>query len=258
MQIIKRFLLTWALGMLLAIASLSTLPMHPVQAEPLTVQQQQLEAKRSARDIFAQAYAKRYTWDAQFPGYQAEVSVNDGGQLDHGLVQVKPDFQVVVRDIDDPEVSELVSNQLKMETIHRRRVPFDTRHSEDTYTLEGSDRDGVFVIREVGPSGEARYKVQDNKIIQVNRRLGDVAVTVDTLGFITPPEGNLFNRFRSTFRDPDSNEVLGVEEVEDFHEKIGNYYLLTNRKIRSSDPNQSDAPTETLIRFNNVQPLPRS
>ncbi len=243
--------------MLLAIASLSTLPTHPVQAEPLTVQQQQPEVKRSARDIFAQAYAKRYTWDAQFPGYQAEVSVNYEGQLYHGLVQVKSDFQVVVRDIDDPEVSELVSNQLKMETIHRRRVSFETRHSKDTYTLEGSDRDGGFVIREVGPSGEACYKVQDDKIIQVNRRLGDVAVTVDTLGFITPPEGNVFNRFRSTFRDPDSGEVLGVEEVEDFHEKIGNYYLLTNRKIRSSEPN-SGAPAETSMRFNNVQPLPRS
>ena len=257
MQLLKHLLIACGLSVLLAIANLSTSLTYPAQAKPLTTAQEQPD-QRSAEDIFAQAYAKRYTWDNQFPGYQAEVSVNYQGQLYHGLVEVKPDFQVAVRQIDNPEVSELITNHLKMETIHRRRVSFEQRHSQDTYSLESSDRDGVFVIREVGPSGEARYKVQDNKITQVNRRLGAVAVTVDSLGFISPPEGNLVNHFRTTFRDPDSGDVLGVEEVEDFHEKIGNYYLLTSRKIRSSEPNQSGAPDETLIRFDDVQPLPRS
>lgn len=259
MRRFKRFLWAWSVSFLLAIASFAFLA--PAQAGPMPIDDQgQPKTQLSARDIFQNAYEQRYTWNEEFPGYQAEVSLRYDGQLYHGLVQVNPDFQVTVKNIDDPEVSELVKNQLQMETIHRRHVAFGDRHAQDNYTLAGTDKDGAFEIQEMGENGESRYKVRDNKIVQVNRTLGGTAVTVDSLGFITPPEGYLTEHFQTTFRDPKAKEVLLTQDVTDFHEKIGNYYLLTNRTIRSSDPKEPDKLNEpdTLIRFNDIQPLHRN
>jgi len=258
---LKRLILAWSVSLLLAIASFPFLASGSAYAGPMTIDDQgHPKTQLSARNIFRNAYDQRYTWNKKFPGYQAEVSLRYDGQLHHGLVQVSPDFQVTVENIDDPEVSELVKNQLQMEIIHRRQVTFSDRHAQDNYVLAGTDKDGAFEIQETGDNGESRYKVRDNKIVQVNRTLGGMAVTVDSLGFITPPEGYLTEHFQTTFRDPKAREVLLTQDVTDFHEKIGNYYLLTNRTIRSSDPKQPEQLNEadTLIRFNNIQPLRRA
>jgi len=261
MRRFKRFFWAWSVSLLLAIASLSGFVPASAQAGPMpTDAQGQPKTQLSARDIFQNAYDQRYTWNKQFPGYQAEVSLRHDGQLYHGLVQVSPDFQVTVKNIDDPEVSQLVKEQLQRETIHRRQVAFSDRHAQDTYSLAGTDTDGAFEIQETGDNGESCYKIRDNKIVQVNRTLGGMAVTVDSLGFITPPEGYLTEHFQTTFRDPQAQAVLLTQDVTDFHEKVGNYYLLTNRTIRSFDPQQPEKLNEpdTLIRFNDIQPLRRA
>ena len=157
-------------------------------------------------------------------------------------------------------MSQLVKDQLQMEIIHRKHVAFGDRHAQDTYVLAGTDTEGSFEIQETGNNGESRYKVRDNKIVQVNRTLGGMAVTVDSLDFITPPEGYLTKHFQTTFRDPEAKEVLLTQDVTDFHEKIGNYYLLSNRTIRNSDPKQPEKlnAADTLIRFDDIQPLHRA
>ncbi|NET89200.1 MAG: DUF3386 family protein [Kamptonema sp. SIO1D9] len=97
----------------------------------------------------------------------------------------------------------------------------------------------------------------NNIITQVNRKLGDIAVTVDTLGTAKNPEGYLVTHFQTIFRDANTGEILEREDVRDFHEKIGRYYLLTNRTIRYAEKDNPEAkPTaDTSIRINDIQPL---
>lgn len=214
-------------------------------------------ATASALELFRNAYENRYTWDQQFPGYSAEVSVRYDRELYHGLVQVNPDLSVAVKSINDKTVQQLVTGQLQMEVTHRRQVPFETIHGQRTFELEGTDAAGAAQIREVGDEMKSYYKVQNQKITQVNRVMGDVAVTVDTLGFETPPEGYMAAHYQSIFRNPQTGEVLEKDDVRDFHEKIGKYYLLTNRAIRSVEQGDlaQDRGDDTLIRFNDIQPL---
>lgn len=210
-----------------------------------------------AGDIFRNAYESRYTWDEQFPGYSAEVSVRYGKGLYHGVVYVNPDLSVKTAGINNEEVRQLVENQLQMEVTHRRRVPFATRHGSSTFELEGNENTGAVKIREVGDGMDSHYRVQDGKIIQVNRTQGNVAVTVDTLGFIKPPEGYLAGHFQTTFRDPQTGEVLEVQEVSDNYDKIGKYFLLSRRVIRTDEPgrSQQERSPDILIRFNDFQSL---
>jgi hypothetical protein len=212
---------------------------------------------QSAGDAFRAAYENRYTWDEQFPGYSAEVSINTEGELYQGIVRVKPDLSVEVANINKEEVPQLIANQLRMEVIHRRRVPFEKLHGQKRFELEGTDESGAVKIREVGDGMDSHYKVKDKVITQVNRKLGDVAVTVDTLGTAKTSEGYLVAHFQTAFRNPQTGEVIEKQDVRDLHEKIGKYYLLTYRAIRSlkqGNPGEKLA-AETLIRFNDIQPL---
>lgn len=212
-----------------------------------------------ARNTFQAAYENRYTWDEEFPGFVAEVSVIYEGIPYHGLVKVNPDFSVEVINVNLEEVRELIANQLKMEVIHRRRIPFDNLHGEANFNLEGTDETGALKIREESSQMNSSYQVKDNVIMQVNRQFGEIAVTVDTLGTTQTSEGYLVVQFQTTFRDPKTGEVLEREDVRDFYQKVGNYRLLAYRAIRSSEDGNLDdklVPDITLA-LNSFQPLPK-
>lgn len=212
----------------------------------------------SASDLFRQAYESRYTWDEDFPGYTAEVSVNYRGNLDQGLVRVEPDLTVSVNNLEDEEVAEMIQGQLQMEAIHRRSVPFDRLHGEHQFKLDGQEETGAINIEEIaGDRPESYYQVKDKKITQVNRVFGEIAVKVDTLGTTDTPAGYLVSHFQTFFYNANTGDLLQRQDVRDFHEKIGNYYLLTNRTIRyAEDENPEDKLTaDVFIRFNDIQPL---
>jgi len=256
-QPIKRRILLCGISFLLIITSLTLGLPNTAQAQSIPHSSSTQIAAVSASDAFKAAYENRYTWDDKFPGYSAEVSVNEQGELDQGIVRVQPDLSVEVVNIDREDVRQLIANQLKMEVIHRRRSSFEQMHDPNSFELEGTDESGALKIREVGDESKSHYKVKDQVITQVNRVLGDVAVTVDTLGIAKNPEGYVVTHFQTTFRDPQTGDVLQKLDVRDFHEKIGSYYLLTNRTIRNTtqgNPEDKLVP-DTLIRFNDVQPL---
>lgn len=211
----------------------------------------------SAGEAFRAAYENRYTWDQDFPGYKAEVSINYQGELDQGIVRVRPDYSVELVNIDTEEVEELIKDELKMEIIHRRSVPFSELHDLDSFTLLEEEEDGTLDIKEEGKEDNSTYKVKDQVITQVNRELEDVEVQVDTIGVTPTPEGYLVVQFQTTFQEKGRDQVLERQDVRDFYEKIGNYYFLTYRAIRSTteeDPADKLTP-DTIIRFNDFQPL---
>ena len=211
----------------------------------------------SARDTFRAAYGNRYTWDEKFPGYSAEVSINYQGKVAQGSARIQPDLSVDVVNINNKELRELIANELKMEVIHRRRVSFEKLHGQNRFELEGKDETGALKIREIEGDRESRYKVQDKVITQVNRNFGDVIATVDTLGIAKNPEGYFVTHFQTTFRDVKTGVVIEKQDVKDVHEKIGNYYLLTSRIIRSTKPTNSEGQltTDMMLRFKNIKLL---
>ena len=129
-------IISWSLSLI--IASLSVvfgLPAHAKAQSILTIHSTQI-ATVSAKEAFQNAYNQRYTWDENFPGYSAEVSINHNGEIDQGIVLVQPDFSVDVINIEPEELRELVANTVKMEIIHRRRLPFETLHGNNDFELK--------------------------------------------------------------------------------------------------------------------------
>lgn len=259
---LRPHILSLGLSLLLALTGI-TLGLT-VRTEALIAAPAVQTAAVEPEELFRSAYDKRYTWDSDFPGYWVEVSVRYNQDIYHGLAMVNPDLSVEVAnmnsltDADNAAVSELVKNELQMEVIHRRSLPFEQLHGPSQFELEGQDQSGAWLIRELGDGMNSHYKVQDQKITQVNRTMGDVAVTVDTLGFERPPEGYMAAHFQTTFRNAKTGEVLELEDVRDSHTKVGKYYLLTNRSIRRLEPEEAnvDRGDDILIRFDHPSPIP--
>ena len=248
--------LPWVLGSILASVTFVLGWPNGIQAQSSQTATPEA-ATMSANEAFRAAYENRYTWDEQFPGYSAEVSINYGEESDQGIVRINPDLSVEVTEIDKEELRELIANQFQMEVVHRRRIPFEELHGQKIFEMEGTDESGALKIREVDDEMDSHFKVKDNVITQVNRLFGEVAATVDTLETMQTPEGYLVKHFQTTFRNPQTNEVIEKQDVRDVHEKIGNYYLLTERTIREVTSGNSDeqvAP-EMSLKLNNVQPL---
>ncbi|MEC4986832.1 MAG: DUF3386 family protein [Oscillatoria sp. PMC 1068.18] len=212
----------------------------------------------SATDLFRAAYENRYTWDKNFPGFSADVSINHQGILAQGIVRVSPDLEVEVININSKYLRELIANQFRMEIIHRQSLPFAEAHKNATFQLAKTElSSAATTIVEIGDEMNSYYQVKDKVITQVNRKFGDIAVTVDTLGITENPEGYLVTHFQTIFRDANTGEILEREDVRDFHEKIGQYYLLTNRTIRYAEKENPEAKLtpDTSMRIENIQPL---
>jgi Protein of unknown function (DUF3386) len=63
-----------------------------------------------------------------------------------------------------------------------------------------------------------------------------VVVTINTFSSHDTGEGYLSHRYDSIYHDPKTGEAKGgTSEFEDNYEKVGNYYMLTSRVIRTEE-----------------------
>jgi hypothetical protein len=249
-KIMFRRMKSWAIWGAIAIAAIAS---WSLATPALAV------SSESAMAQFQEAYENRYTWDSNFPGFSAEVSINDEGTLDHGIVRVSPAMEVSVNNVKDPQMSKLIRKMVESEVIHRQPVAFDKRHNVDDLRSRGYTNQGARVLSESNEEGISSYEIKDGKIQRIKRYAEGKIVSIDTVGFIDTTQGYLPTHYTVTIYDRGSGEVREKEDVRDFYEKIGSYYLLTNRNIRrveseSEDPEDKMVP-DTIVRFNNVQPL---
>ena len=71
----------------------------------------------------------------------------------------------------------------------------------------------------------------------VHRQIHGVVVTIHTFSSHDTGEGYLSHRYNSVYHDPQTGEQKGgLSDFEDEYEKVGNYFLLNRRWIRTETP----------------------
>ncbi|HEY9887918.1 MAG TPA: DUF3386 domain-containing protein [Candidatus Obscuribacterales bacterium] len=209
--------------------------------------------KVSARDFFRSAYENRYTWDAHFPGYTTDVTYTVGGKTLTAKAQVNPDLKAEVVDIEDEEAKKAIQGQLWEVAIHRVRRAFDDTHGANTFTYGQTLEDGSVEILMGGKAEGDRYEVRNNEVSMVHRQIHGTVVTIHTFTSHDTGEGYLSHRYDSVYHDPKTGEQRGGRSVfEDSYEKVGNYVILTERKIQTELPSGT---TEQVFQFTNIQLL---
>ncbi|VEP18137.1 conserved hypothetical protein [Hyella patelloides LEGE 07179] len=206
----------------------------------------------TAQDVFRSAYENRYTWDKNFPGYKATVTMKSGDEQHTAQVTVKSDLSFEVSDIEDKEAKKSIQGQLWEMTIHRVKHSFEETHGKNTFSFGDKDETGAVEILVGGASAGNSYKVKDDTVSFVNRRIRDKVVNINTLKTLMTESGYLSEKYESFYLNPETKErATGVTTFEDKFEKIGNYYLLVNREIQTTD---NDGQPQTIeFNFSDLQ-----
>ncbi|MFE4107270.1 DUF3386 domain-containing protein [Almyronema epifaneia] len=205
----------------------------------------------SARELFRSAYENRYTWDANFPGYTAEVTYKVGDETFTGQATVSADLKAEVTGIDDEAAQKAIHQQLWETAIHRVRRSFEDTHGQNTFVYGETDSEGAVEILMGGKAEGDRYQLRDNEVSMVHRHIHGVVVTIHTFSSHQTGAGYLSHRYDSVYHDPQSGEQKGGKSVfEDEYEKVGDYFILSRRQVVTETETGSVAQD---YRFTNIQ-----
>jgi hypothetical protein len=195
-----------------------------------------MSEQMEARELMRAAYENRYTWDKNFPGYTADVTLKRGNEIFTGKAKVNPDLSAEVLEVEDEEAKKEIHGQLWETAIHRVRRSFDATHGQNTFNYGATDETGAVELLLGGKSEGDRYKVRNNEVCHVHRHIHGVVVTIDTFSSHNTGEGYLSHRYDSIYHDPKTGEAKGGRSVfEDNYEKVGNYYVLISRIIETEE-----------------------
>ncbi len=257
LQSIKRQFWVWSLSLILVLGSWLGLGVKCSAAIPLIAQASPVtsDGTVSAEAIFRDAYANRYTWDENFPGYRAEVRVKDGEATYQGKTHLHSDFGITVENVRETEVQQLIAAQLQMSATHLRRAPFEQLHGQNQFEQTGVDATGAMEIKEIGDESDSFYKVKDHQIQQVNRTLGNFKVEVNTIDSMRTAQGYLPTRFQVIFRDDATGEVVERDDVRDTYTEVSGYYFLSKREARTGVEERSfnKLLPDTVVEFSKIE-----
>lgn len=208
-------------------------------------------AQITAQDLFRAAYENRYTWDANFPGYTADITYKQDEQTITGKVRVTADLKAEVSEVADESAQKAIHGQLWEIAIHRVRRSFDQTHGENTFAYGETKEDGAVEII-LGGKGEGdRYEVKNNEVSMVHRHIHGVVVTIYTFSSHDTGNGYLSHEYDSVYHDPKTGEQKGGRSTfKDEYEKIGDYFIL-NRRLITTDTNGTISTQEFI--FSNIQ-----
>lgn len=206
----------------------------------------------TARDLFKAAYENRYTWDANFPGYSADVQINQGDEVYNGKIRINRDLSVDVEGIEDETVTESVYTQLRDIVTHRKRSQFEQAHGKNEFTLGAKDESGATEILVKGDSMGSNYKIRGTEICQVSRVMGRMAFVIDTQESLDTGNGYVSSRYDVVFRNPQTQEITRTMKFKDTFEPVGSYHIMTNEAIEIYE---NGTRTTTEFSFSNVKLL---
>lgn len=206
----------------------------------------------NARDLFRAAYENRYTWDNNFPGYRADVTLKQGDEVYTGKIVINPDLSVEVTGIENEEVQQSIYNQLRDVVTHRQRNAFEEAHGKNSFSVGSTDETGAIEILVTGDAMGSNYKIRGKEICQVSRVMGRMAFTINTQECLPTQEGYLPKRYDAVFRNSQTGELIRELQFEDTYEKFGDYYILTRQVVHCLENGQV---MTTEFNFSNVKLL---
>jgi hypothetical protein len=188
----------------------------------------------SAQELFQAAYQNRYTWDGNFPGYTADITYKYDDQVIKGQVVIDANMKAEVLNVEDEAAKKAIHGQAWEIAVHRVRRAFEQTHGANTFRPGETDATGAVEIFVGGKSEGDKYKVRNNEVCHVHRLIHGTFVTIDAFSSHDTGEGYLSHTYNSVYHDPETGaQKGGKSDFTDEYEKVGNYYILNRREIRT-------------------------
>ena len=196
----------------------------------------------NCKELFKKAYEKRYTWSTEFNGYEGKCIFSVNNDSYKGDFLLGKDFRPVIQNIDDPEIVKSISSQLFEVSIHRVKRKFDEIHSKNIFNFIKNSENGIEMIVS-GKSEGDKYRVKNNGINMVYRKIHGVIVEIFVQEFFDTGNGLLSKKYTSQQIDPNTLKANSFKlEYEDRFINIGSQdiWILNSRSIKYLNKNQEE------------------
>ena len=196
----------------------------------------------NCKELFKNAYEKRYTWDSKFSGYKGKCIFSVNNDTYKGNFVLGKNFKPEIDNIDDQKIVKSISSQLFEVSIHRVKREFKEIHSKNNFNLIKDSESGIEMMVS-GKSEGDKYRVKNNCINMVYRKIHGIIIEIFVQEFFDTGNGFLSKKYTSQQIDPNTLKANSLKlEYEDRFINIGSQdiWILNSRSIKYLNKNQEE------------------
>ena len=196
----------------------------------------------NCKELFKNAYERRYTWDSKFSGYKGKCIFSVNSDTYKGSFVLGKDFKPEIHNIDDQKIVKSISSQLFEVSIHRVKREFKEIHSKNNFNLIKDSESGIEMMVS-GKSEGDKYRVKNNCINMVYRKIHGIIIEIFVQEFFDTGNGFLSKKYTSQQIDPNTLKANSLKlEYEDRFINIGSQdiWILNSRSIKYLNKNQEE------------------
>lgn len=187
--------------------------------EPASTSASQKAAGPTAAEMMRRAHEARATWDGM-PGFAADILVAADGRMASGTVEVGPDGNVSLQlEGEFP----WVERTLRSLAAHRRA------DAQDTYNVSFADNDVQHPLGRLIKINDdtlmgSQYRIREDVITEVHRKLDDVRFTITVLDVVRNAEDKyLPSVYTVSFWEAESGKLKSTSVVRDEWTRLGRW-----------------------------------
>ena len=187
-----------------------------------------------ARALLQRAFEATARWQPDFRGFSADLTVNTNGQLTNGTVVVKGPREVTV-ELPDEAIQKWAQEQIGMIAVHRAPRKFEESDGKHRLTMEAGEDHPLGRRLDIHGDGmQSFYRIKDNRITQINRKMPHVAFTINVEeSSTTQDQKQLTTKYTVYYFAPQDAKLRNVESFTDTHVRVGASDLPATRRIIS-------------------------
>ena len=196
----------------------------------------------NCKEIFRNAYEKRYTWNTDFKGYRGKCTFLFDKHFYEGEFLLGEDFKPEIKNIDDQKINKSIASQLFEVCIHRVKREFHSVHSENNFYLLKSSENGIEMSVSGRNEGD-KYRVKDDCINMVYRKIHGTIIQIFVDEFLDTGVGFLSKKYCSQQIDQDTLKKNSQKcEYKDEFINIGkkDSWILNSREIKYLNQNKEE------------------
>ena len=198
-----------------------------------------ISSKLNCNEIFKKAYLSRYAWPTTFNGYSGRCIFIENEKTFEGEFNLDNKFKPQIKNISDNNVLKNITSQLFEVAIHRVKREFSEVHKNNNFKYLAESEKGL-LLQVDGKNDGDKYRVKENKINMVFRKIHGVVIEVFVDEFIDTGNGFLSKKY--------SSQQLNIENLTPKSKKLeyednfinlvnSNIWVLESRIIKFLDEN---------------------
>jgi hypothetical protein len=207
----------------------------------------------AATKLLADARAARAVWK-DFPGFTADVTVNDNGTVHKGHVDVKSRGKIMLKLEGREALQKWTRREIASLVAHRLpgaeslKTPCAFADANDLHHPLGRK------IRVLNDELHSSYRIRDNQIIEVNRTSPEVRFTITVLeNRVTKEKHFLPTSYVVNNWDPKSGQLVGSIAEHGTWQQVGSFDMPRTLLVVQSTAKGRDC---RMITFSDVHMAP--